>query len=123
MKIVWPVLLVLFRALYFVYSLWCLLFPVAASWLLSALARGHTLAGLEAGLWRQALLAALVTFAAVVVALVVLRRSPDEPNPFQSAFLSWFGTLRGFWNTQAGDMVKFQLPSGYLVVLRITPDT
>jgi hypothetical protein len=60
-------------------------------------------------------LAGLLAFAAVVVALVYLRRTRGDPNPFQSAFLSWFGTLRGFWNAQAGDMVKFKLPSGYLV--------
>ena len=58
---------------------------------------------------------ALLAFAAIVVALVYLRRSQGDPNPFQSAFLSWFGTLRGFWNRQAGDQVKLKLPSGYLV--------
>ncbi len=115
MKYMWPVLLVAFRALYFVYSLWCLFFPVAALWLMAALVQGHSLLGVEASQWTRALLALLVAFAAILVALVYLRRSPADPNPFQSAFLSWFGTLRGFWNRHPGDMVKFKLPSGFLV--------
>jgi Permuted papain-like amidase enzyme, YaeF/YiiX, C92 family len=115
MKYLWPVLLVVFRTLYFLYSLWCLFFPVAVVWLVLALAHGQTLLGLPARLWATTLLAALAAFAAIVVALVFLRRSPKDPNPFQSAFLSWFGTLRAFWNRRPGDMVKFQLPSGYLV--------
>jgi hypothetical protein len=115
MNLVWPVLLVGCRALYFAYSLWCLLFPLAALWLLAYLAQGNSLLGLQAGVWGYVLLASLLVFALLVVLLVSLRRVPDEPNAFQSAFLSWFGTLRGFWNTQAGDMVKFRLPSGYLV--------
>ena len=115
MKYVWPVLLVAFRALYFLYSLWCLFFPVAALALVMALAHGHPVLGVAAATWTQALLAALLAFAAVVIALVYQRRTPSDPNPFQSAFLSWFGTLRGFWNRRPGDMVKFRLPSGYLV--------
>ena len=47
MTYVWPVLLVVFRALYFAYSLWCLLFPVAALWLLTTLVRGHSLLGMS----------------------------------------------------------------------------
>lgn len=115
MAYVWPVLLVVFRALYFLYSIWCLLFPVAAIWLMVALAHDQALLGVAASQWTQGLLGALAAFAAIVVALVYLRRSPADPNPFQSAFLSWFGTLRGFWNRRPGDMVKFKLPSGYLV--------
>jgi hypothetical protein len=115
MKFVWPVLLVLFRALYFVYSVWCLLFPLAAIWLFVTLSREDTLLGLGTRHWQQALLGAFVLFGAGVLALVYARRGPDDPNPFQSAFLSWFGTLRGFWNRQAGDQVKLKLPSGYLV--------
>jgi hypothetical protein len=115
MKYVWPVLLVACRALYFLYSLWCLLFPLAAFALVMALAHEQPVLGLQAAHWTAALLAALLAFAAIVVALVYLRRTPADPNPFQSAFLSWFGTLRGFWNRSPGDMVKFRLPSGYLV--------
>ncbi len=39
MKFVWPVLLVVFRALYFSYSLWYLLFPLVALWFVATLAR------------------------------------------------------------------------------------
>ncbi len=115
MKFVWPVLLVLFRALYFVYSVWCLLFPLAAIWLLATLSREDTLLGISTRLWQYALIGAFILFGMGVLALVQARRGPDDPNPFQSAFLSWFGTLRGFWNRQAGDQVKLRLPSGYLV--------
>ena len=115
MKFVWPVLLVLFRALYFVYSVWCLLFPVAAIWFFLTLSRNETLLGISSRHLQQALISAFVVFGVVVLTLVNARRSPDDPTPFQSAFLSWFGTLRGFWNRQAGDQVKLKLPSGYLV--------
>jgi hypothetical protein len=115
MKFVWPVLLVIFRALYFVYSVWCLLFPLAAIWLFLTLSREDALLGLSTRHWHQALLGAFVLFGVGVLATVYARRGPDDPNPFQSAFLSWFGTLRGFWNRQAGDQVKLSLPSGYLV--------
>ena len=115
MKFVWPVLLVLFRALYFVYSLWCLLFPLVAIWFVVALVRDASLLGQSTRHWALALLAALLLFATWVLALVYVRRVPDDPNPFQSAFLSWFGTLRGFWIAQPGDRVQLKLPSGYLV--------
>ena len=115
MKFAWPVLLVLFRALYFVYSLWCLLFPLVAVWFVIVLVRNESLLGQPTRQWAQALLVALLLFSAWVLALVFVRRLPDDPNPFQSAFLSWFGTLRGFWIAQPGDRVQLKLPSGYLV--------
>jgi hypothetical protein len=115
MKFLWPVLLVVLRALYFLYSLWCLLFPLAAVWFVIALARDPSLLGIGTRQWTLALLVVLLVFAAAVLGLVYHRRSKQDPNPFQSAFLSWFGTLRGFWNQRAGDMVKLGLPSGYIV--------
>jgi hypothetical protein len=115
MKYLWPLLLVALRALYFAYSIWCLLFPLAAMAVLSALWQDHPLLGLRAGFWQLAILAALLLFATTLLALVYRRRAPDDPNPFQSAFLSWFDTLRGFWNARPGDMVRIRLPSGYLV--------
>ena len=115
MKFVWPVLLVIFRALYFVYSVWCLLFPFAAIWFFLTLSREDTLMGLSTGRWQQMLLGAFVLFGVGTLAVIHARRGPDDPNPFQSAFLSWFGTLRGFWNREAGDQVKLNIPSGYLV--------
>jgi hypothetical protein len=115
MKVLCPVLLVAFRALYFVYSVWCLLFPLALVGLLLALWQNNALLSRVASVWPLALLVPLLLFATVLLTLVYQRRVMDDPSPFQSAFLSWFGTLRGFWNTQAGDMVRFRLPSGYLV--------
>lgn len=115
MKFVWPVLLVVLRALYFLYSLWCLLFPVALVVFAIALAHEQNLLGIGTRQWNFGLLALFAIFSLVVLALVYNRRSDADPNPFQSAFLSWFGTLRGFWNQRAGDMVKLKLPSGFLV--------
>jgi hypothetical protein len=115
MQLLWPVLLVLLRTLYFLYSLWCLLFPIAFIWLAFSLTQEQTLFGLDTLALKRSLAVAFTAFALLVLSLVYVRRSPGDPNPFQSAFLSWFGTLRGFWQTQPGDMVKLKLPSGYLV--------
>ena len=115
MKYIWPILLVGMRALYLAYSLWCLLFPVAAIALLMALHERPTFLGLDTVVVKTGLLILLMAFAAILMALVFLRRSRNDPNPFQSAFLAWFGTLRAYWNARPGDMVKFLLPSGYLV--------
>jgi len=115
MKFLWPALLVAFRALYFAYSIWCLLFPLALVWLLLALWQNQRLLNVDVSVWWLALLGELLLFAALLLTQVYRRRAADDPSPFQSAFLSWFGMLRGFWNTQVGDMVRFRLPSGYLV--------
>ena len=115
MKYLWPVLLVALRALYLLYSLWCLLFPLAVLAFVLALAHDLTPLGVSARQWGQIFAAALLMFASTVVTLVYLRRSPADPNPFQSAFLSWFGTLRVFRNRLPGDMVKLRLPSSFLV--------
>ena len=115
MKLLWPVLLVLFRTLYFLYSVWCLLFPVAAVWFIATLSQNQTLLGIEAGVWKHYLLGAFALFATGMLLVIYARRSSTDPNPFQSAFMSWFGTLRGYWNVRPGDMVKLRLPSGYLV--------
>ena len=64
MKFVWPLLLVIFRALYFVYSIWCLLFPVAAIWFFLTLSREDTFLGFSTRLWQQSLLGAFVLFGA-----------------------------------------------------------
>ena len=115
MKLLWPALLVLLRTLYFLYSVWCLLFPVAAIALLLLLVQDHHLLGIATPVWRWSLLLALGVFAAAVLLLVHRQRNADDPNSFQTEFMSWFGTLRLFWNVQPGDMVKLRLPSGYVV--------
>jgi len=115
MKLLWPVLLIVFRTLYFLYSLWCLLFPFALIGFFVLLAQDHAMPGIDAGTWKRNLLIAYAVFSAGLLGVIYSRRTPGDPTPFQSAFLSWFGTLRGFWNVRPGDMVKLKLPSGYLV--------
>lgn len=115
MRFVWPVLLVIFRTLYFLYSLWCLLFPLAVVCLIAALCSD---AWPPYHHWPTAVTAlryGLLAFALIVLALVYARRTDKGANPFQSAFMSWFGTLRWFWNTQPAPMVALGLPSGHLV--------
>jgi hypothetical protein len=53
--------------------------------------------------------------AVAVPLLVYIRKGLNDPNPFQSAFMSWFGTLRWYWNTTPGPMARVGLPSGCLV--------
>lgn len=107
MKFLWPILLAVFRTLYWGYALWCLAFPLALWWLWrhSAASPG----GLSSALW------ALGGFALALVVLVYLRRQKDDPNPWQSSFMAWFGSLRGFANLHPSDMVHLSLPSLYLV--------
>ena len=115
MKLLWPALLVLLRTWYFLYSVWCLLFPVAALALLALLLQSQTLLGVDTRIWAQWLLLAFAGFGAVLLLLVYRRRNTSDPDVFQSAFLSWFGTLRFYWVSRAGDMVRLRLPSGFLV--------
>ena len=116
MKIFWLVALALLRPVYFVYSLCCLLGPVFILYLFVCL----LLPKLPSSefLLRQCapcILYVIGAGAAVIPLLVFNRKSKDDPNPFQSAFMSWFGTLRWYWNTMPGPMAKVGLPSGYLV--------
>lgn len=101
MKFLWPVLLAIFRTCYLAYALWCLLFPLGMIWLLR-----------EGGSAVQWL---VLGFSVILIVLVYQRRSAGDPNPWQSGFMSWFGTLRWFWNAEAAPMVAVGLPSGYLV--------
>lgn len=101
MKFLWPILLAVFRSLYFGYALWSLAFPLAVVYLL------HRQAG-----W--------VVWPAVVVSTVLVvgvyrKRLADDPNPWQSGFLAWFGTLKLFATRHPGAMVGLGLPSAYLV--------
>ena len=115
MKFVWPVLLAIFRTLYFLYSLWCLFFPLALVCLLVAVFSDAWPPYHHWPVATAALRYGLVAFALLVLALVFIRRTTGDPNPFQSAFMSWFGTLRWFWNTRPAAMVALGLPSGHLV--------
>lgn len=110
MRLLWPLLLVLGRGLYLAYALWCLLFPLALLLLAYLLA---TTAQPSALWWTLAGVA--VAFAVAVLALVYARRTADDPNPFQSAVMAWFGTLRWYGNTQPSYKTALGLPSGFLV--------
>lgn len=101
MKFMWPILLAVSRSLYFGYALWCLAFPV--------------------GLWYlgtrhpDVLLGSGVALAIALVVGVFVQRTPDTPNPWQSGFLAWFGTLKLFRTLRPGAMVGMGLPSLFLV--------
>ena len=99
MRMVWPVLLGVSRTLYFAYALWCMLFPAGLAWLLLELP----------------LQGATAIFCLGLLGIVFARRTEGDPNPFQSAFMAWFGTLRWFWSRQPAPMTQLALPSGLLV--------
>ena len=116
MKIFWVLTLALLRPIYLVYALGCLFAPLFILYLLVYLFYPqipppdvvlHPVSELILGI--------LVLYSIVVPLLVYIRKTPTDPNPFQSAFMSWFGTLRCYWNTVPGPMAHVGLPSGYLV--------
>lgn len=115
MKFVWPVMLGLVRAAYLAYSLWCRLFALA----FVALAVALWLADATQNPWlfRAAGLLAMLYLLACAYAVVFVYRnkSPNDPNPGQSAFLSWFGTLKSFKNAGDAAAVKLFWPSSFLV--------
>ena len=115
MKYVWLTLLAVLRPFYLLYSLWCLSFIPAVA-LLGYLLCQHAFPSSEGLLiLKTALQAVLLLLVLIIPAMVFIHRSKGDPNPFQSAFMSWFGTLRWFSNSTPAAMVKVGLPSGYLV--------
>lgn len=98
MKFFWSGLLGLIRPLYLAYSAWCCLFPVALAGLLAMAlgAWGDSGAGLRYSAW--GLLALWLMLGLIAVFGVVARRTDDDPNPWQSGFMAWFGTLKAFRN-------------------------
>jgi hypothetical protein len=119
MHFVWPVLLLFFRSLYLLYTLWCLSFLFVLLGLVLAWATEYPpLVAYIHSMGSTALWGAGAGFTLVGTLMlwgVYSRRTVGDPNPFQSGFLSWFGTIKWFWNAQPGAMVKLALPSGYLV--------
>ncbi len=119
MKNVWPVLLGLVRPVYLAYSLWCALF----GWVLAIGLTGWVAALLTGyadtyPVLRQAAWASLATYALLALYAVVVvyrQRSGDDPNPGQSAFMAWFGTLKLFSNGGGAPAVKLHWPSHFLV--------
>lgn len=115
MKFVWPALLGFFRTFYLAYSLWCLLFPVAL------------IAGvlILLGDWADhfpylrllvlILLGLFMLLAVYAMVYVYWQRTHGDPNPWQSSFLSWFGTLKLFKNLGGAPAVKLYWLSSYLV--------
>jgi len=119
MKYVWPVLLGLVRTVYLLYSLWCRLFWLLLAGLLvglAAAALGDS-AGRPPAFWQATalVLTAGLLLALYAVASVYRQRTPDDPNPGQSAFLAWFGTLKVFRNEGGAAAVKLHWPSHFLV--------
>lgn len=115
MKMLWPVLLGAFRTAYLAYAVWCLFFPIALlalGWVLwGGLGNGHPQ-------WQGAAQVVLALFSAMAlyaIAAVYARRHTDDPNPWQSGFMSWFGTLKLFSNTGGAAGVTLGWPSAYLV--------
>lgn len=115
MKFVWPVLLGLVRTAYLTYSLWCWMFPLALAGVLVALWLDEPARNPWLFCTAWAALALYLLASAYAVFFVYQKKTPDDPNPGQSAFLSWFGTLKKFRNTGAAAAVKLFWPSSYLV--------
>lgn len=112
MKWLWLALLGLGRVLYLAYALWSWLFPLALlGWLV--LLTGYAGAALQTG--AQAIGAILGVLALVAVGIIHIRRANDNPNPWQSAFMAWFGTLKLFRNDGGSPEVKLHWPSRFLV--------
>lgn len=115
MKYVWPALLGLVRTAYLLYSWWCWLFPVALAGLLALLlasnAEQHPT--VQQVVWTALALYLLLALYAVVA--IYRQRTADDPNPGQSAFMAWFGTLKLFSNKGGAAAVKLHWPSHFLV--------
>lgn len=116
MKIFWVFALALLRPIYFIYSLSCLFAPLFVLYVLGYFFYPQIPSpNLTIHIGVKFILGLLLIFAITIPLLVYGRKSADDPNPFQSAFMSWFGTLRWYWNDRPGPMAKIGLPSGYLI--------
>ncbi|PRC92064.1 hypothetical protein [Solimicrobium silvestre] len=117
MKFFWISLLALLRPIYFFYSFCCLFLPIFILYGAGSIFYPSYLplpvSVIKLGI--QVMLGGFVVVMLVIPILVQLRKSKDDSDPFQSAFMSWFATLRWYWNTTPGPMAKVGLPSGYLV--------
>ncbi|MET3105210.1 hypothetical protein AAKU67_000958 [Oxalobacteraceae bacterium GrIS 2.11] len=116
MKIIWVLLLAILRPIYFIYSFVCLSAFLLICYVLAYFFWPQLPAPeLVTHVTAEFILAAFAILAVIIPVMVYRRKTDDDPNPFQSAFMSWFGTLRWYWNTTPGPMAKVGLPSGYLV--------
>ena len=115
MKFVWFLLLSVLRTLYVFYSAWCLLFIPAVIAFFYAEHHNRLPQFWQTYQLNQIGLIVTAILLIAIPLIVFARRSKDDPDPFQSGFMSWFGTLRWYWNTSASPKVQLGLPSGYLV--------
>jgi len=115
MKLLWLALLGFFRTFYLAYAVWCGLFPLALIvWLYLLVSDwGAAHPALQSG--AQAIAAGLVALALFAIAYIYVKRSPNNPNPWQSGFMAWFGTLKIFHNDGGSPEVKLHWPSKFLV--------
>ncbi|MDD5028425.1 MAG: YiiX/YebB-like N1pC/P60 family cysteine hydrolase [Rhodoferax sp.] len=115
MKLLWLALLGICRAVYLAYTVWCWLFSLALLGFMGVLPGwwdGQTGVGQLAA---RGVLLVLVLLALFAIVYIHRHRTPDNPNPWQSAFLAWFGTLKLFSNPGGSPEVQLHWPSKFLV--------
>lgn len=111
MRFFWVLLLFLLRPLYLAYAWWCRLFIWVLVLALLLGDRHNT--WVSTAIWLSA--SALVLSALWGVWRVWQLRQSSDPNPWQSAFMAWFGTLKLFRNAGDAAAVRLHWPSVFLV--------
>lgn len=115
MKWIWPALLGVIRTAYLVYATWCLLFPLAVLGVLVALFGDGGAQWQVLHVWLQGIMGLLGLLATYAVARVYIGAAKGDPNPWQTGFMSWFGTLKLFRNRGGAAGVGLHWPSAFLV--------
>lgn len=119
MRVVWILLLAVLRPLYFVYALFCwLAMPLTLlvlPWMIAGWTQPADLPTTFSAQVARVVAVLMGIAAAMLVSIVYIRRDKRDPNPWQSAFMSWFASLKWYWNDQPAPMVRAGLPSGFLV--------
>lgn len=115
MRFMWLALLGFCRTLYLAYATWCRLFPIALVAFFALLFGywGTETPALKIG--AQVIGIALIALALFAVVYIHVQRTADNPNPWQSGFMAWFGTLKFFRNEGGAPEVKLHWPSRFLV--------
>jgi len=104
-----------FRTLYAAYAMWCWLFPLVLLGLAWALLGDFSASHASLKIWVWAGLPVVVLAALYAVVYTYRQRDATDPNPWQSGFMAWFGTLKLFRNTGGAAAVRLFWPSSYLV--------
>jgi hypothetical protein len=115
MKYVWPALLGFFRTTYAAYAVWCKLFPVALVGMIWLLCSDFTHRHPALRFLEVAGLAVFIGMALYAVWYSYKWRDANDPNPWQSGFMAWFGTLKWFKNSGGAAAVHLFWRSTYLV--------